>query len=67
MKKYASLSEYLKKTGTTHGALAKRLGVSRPYVTLIAKGDRQPSLTLALRIADETGVPAAALASEAVA
>ena len=67
MRKYASLSEYLKRTGTTHGALAKRLGVSRPYVTLISKGERQPSLELALRIAAETGIPAASLVSEAVA
>lgn len=63
-KPYASLSDYLDKTGTTHDALAERLGISRSYVTLIACGDRQPALDLALRIEAETGVPVAALVPE---
>ncbi len=67
MKKPASLSEYLKRTDTTHAALANLLGISRSYVTLLASGDRQPSLPLALRIQALTGVPAAALVSESVA
>lgn len=66
-KKYASLAEYLSKTDTTHEALALKLGVSRSYVTLIAGGERQPSLRLALKISELTGVPAASLVSEALA
>lgn len=61
MKKPASLAEYMERTGTTHAALAEKLGISRSYVTLLSAGDRQPSLTLALRIQALTGVPAEAL------
>jgi transcriptional regulator with XRE-family HTH domain len=61
MKKAASLAEYMERTGTTHAALAKKLGISRSYVTLMALGERQPSLALALRIQALTGVPASAL------
>lgn len=63
----ASLLEYVERTSTTHAALAKQLGVSRSYVTLLIAGDRQPSLPLALAIERVTGVPAASLVSEAVA
>ena len=62
---YASLADYLKATGTTHGALALRLRVSRSYVTLLAAGDRQPSLDLAIEIERLTGVPLASMVSEA--
>lgn len=64
MKKFKSLAEYLTKTGTTQEALATRLGVTRPYISMIAAGDRQPSLALAIRIEEETGVPAAAMVME---
>lgn len=67
MKKAASLAEYVARTGIKHAALAKKLGVSRSYVTLLIAGQRQPSLTLALRIEAKTGVPATALVTEAVA
>lgn len=63
MKKYTSLAAYLKETGTTHEALATKLRISRPYVTLIASGERQPSLGLAVRIEKVTGVPAASMVS----
>jgi transcriptional regulator with XRE-family HTH domain len=63
-KKYASLAAYLEDTETTHDALAERLGISRSYVTLLASGDRQPALDLAIRIEEATGVPVASLVSE---
>ena len=67
-RKCQTLSDFFEKTGETHDALAERLGVSRSYVSLIAAGKRQPSLSLALRIESVTGVPIAALVSaEAVA
>lgn len=59
--KKTRLAQYLEKTGMTHEALADRLGISRPYVTMMAMGKRQPALRLALRIESVTGVPAAAL------
>lgn len=64
-KRYASLAAYLEDTGITHDALAERLGISRSYVTLLASGDRQPALDLALRIHAETGVEVASLVSGA--
>lgn len=67
MKKPESLSAYMKRTSTTHAALAKKLGISRSYVTLLIAGERQPSLPLAVNIERVTGVPASSLVSEAVA
>lgn len=64
-----SLAEYLDRDGApTQDALAKRLDITPAYVSLIRAGKRQPSLALALRIQDLTGVPASALVTpEAVA
>jgi putative transcriptional regulator len=39
------------KSGITKAALARRLGVSRSYITKLEQGTAQPSLELALRIA----------------
>lgn len=57
--RYCNLAEFFEHTQPkrTHQWLADRLGVDRSYVTLIANGLRQPSLELALRIEEETGVP----------
>ncbi len=66
-KKYRSLADYFTGTGERKRALARRLQVSESYVSLIAAGKRQPSLSLALRIESLTGVPASALVSEAIA
>jgi transcriptional regulator with XRE-family HTH domain len=63
-----TLAEFFQRKGApTQDALAKQLDVTPAYVSLIAAGKRQPSLRLALRIEELTGVPAAALVSEAVA
>jgi 3,4-dihydroxy 2-butanone 4-phosphate synthase/GTP cyclohydrolase II len=48
------LAEWLKKTGTTQVALARRLGISQGRVSQLVAGDA-PSLELALRIAALTG------------
>lgn len=45
-------------------AIARQLEVSAAYISLIAAGKRQPSLGLALRIEELTGVPAAALVAQ---
>jgi transcriptional regulator with XRE-family HTH domain len=60
-RRYRNLADYFARTGKTQQSLAARLGVSRPYVSLLASGERQPSLDLALRISELTGVPLDAL------
>ena len=57
--KFRTLAKYLETT--TQDALAKKLGVSRSYISFLASGKRQPGLKLALRIEAVTGVPAEAL------
>jgi plasmid maintenance system antidote protein VapI len=41
----------------THDALAQQVGVSRAYISMLVAGRREPSLSVALTIADLTGVP----------
>lgn len=41
-------------------AKLRELGMSRPYAWQIATGNRAPSLTWALRIEAETGIPPSA-------
>jgi transcriptional regulator with XRE-family HTH domain len=65
--RYKTLAAYFEQTGKSKRSLAQRLEVSESYVSLIAAGKRQPSLSLALRIESMTGVPAEALVSQAVA
>lgn len=45
-------------TKLTDAALARKVGVSRPYITRIRQGERQPSLGIAAKLADATGLPA---------
>ncbi|HHN72863.1 MAG TPA: 3,4-dihydroxy-2-butanone-4-phosphate synthase, partial [Thermopetrobacter sp.] len=48
------LAEWLKETGTTQAALARRLGISQGRVSQLVAGDA-PSLELALKITEATG------------
>jgi transcriptional regulator with XRE-family HTH domain len=59
--RYRTLADYFKQTETSQTALAQKLRISKAYVSLIVKGERQPSLRLALRIEEATGVPAASM------
>jgi transcriptional regulator with XRE-family HTH domain len=63
-RKYLTLAEYFEKTGNTQDSLAAQLGVSRSYVSLLASGERQPALSLALRIEGLTGVPLSSLVAQ---
>lgn len=54
---YRSLAKFLDGTGTRQDEFARQLGVSSAYVSMIARGLRRPSLTLALRIAEAANVP----------
>lgn len=49
----------------TDQALATQIGVSRPYITRIRRGERQPSLAIAVKISEATGLPAEALVQQA--
>jgi transcriptional regulator with XRE-family HTH domain len=55
--KYRTLSEYLDATGTRQEDFAARIGIGAPYVSLLASGQRTPSLPLAVRIAAEAHIP----------
>lgn len=58
---YVNLSEFLSKTGTTCESFAARLGVGAPYISMLARGLRTPSLPLAVRIASEASIPVESL------
>ena len=48
------LAEYLKFHGLTHEAFAKMIGVTRPLVTHIINGRKNPSIKILLKIAEVT-------------
>lgn len=50
-----TLSEFLVEQKWTHAEAAQRLGVSRSYLTQIIRGQRAPSLALAVKIERLTG------------
>lgn len=54
---YRNLIEFFEKTGTTQEELAAELGISSPYMSMIANGRRQPALDLALKIVERANVP----------
>jgi transcriptional regulator with XRE-family HTH domain len=62
--RYKTLADYLEQTGKTQAFLADKLGITRAYVSYLVSGDRQPSLSLALRIEALTGVALSSLVSE---
>jgi transcriptional regulator with XRE-family HTH domain len=55
---YTTIHAYLDATGITLTDLSDRVGVGKSMLSLVARGLRQPSLDLAFRIEQETGVPA---------
>ena len=61
---YPTLRAYLnaqKKRGIQQSALAQELDITVSYLSDLKKGRTSPSLNLALRISDVTGVPLEAL------
>ena len=48
---YNQLKEYRSKLGINQTDLGKMAGVSRQTISLIARGDYSPSVTLALKLA----------------
>ncbi|CAM4112710.1 helix-turn-helix transcriptional regulator [Mesobacillus thioparans] len=55
-KKRTFLVEKRKKRRLSQGSIASYLGISRTYYTNIENGDRNPSLEVALKIADFFGI-----------
>lgn len=62
--RYRTLDDYFDQTGEAQTELARRLGISDAYMHYLRSGERQPSLPLALRIHEETGVPIDSLLME---
>lgn len=54
---FKNLSEYLERTETRLEDFAARVGVGTPYVSMLANGQRRPSLPLAIKIAAEARIP----------
>lgn len=57
---YMTLDQWMRERGVTDQALAEKVNVSRPYLTRIRRGERQPSLRVAMRLVYETGLPTSA-------
>ena len=58
------LRRYIQKHRTTQRALAAELGISETHLSAILAGRYGPSLDLAARVENLTGIPARAFASE---
>lgn len=43
-------SRWIEKESITHAVIAEQLGVTSPYISMLANQKRQPSLTLLSRI-----------------
>jgi transcriptional regulator with XRE-family HTH domain len=52
---------YRKKNGLTQPQLAKKLGVTNGYISLLETGERLASWKMALKIERVTGIPRAAI------
>lgn len=58
---YPNLAQYLANTGQSQQALADQLGVTQSHISRIVNGSAEPSLELALRIADLANIPVESL------
>ena len=52
-----TLDEWMSRENKSDTWLAQQVGVSRPFITRIRKGERQPSLSVAARLSDRTLLP----------
>lgn len=58
------LRQWMERAEKTHPDVAEAFGVTQAHIRHLLTGGRTPSLALALRIADVTGIPVAAWARE---
>lgn len=63
-RRYRTLADYFEQTGKPYRELADRLGITPVYVALLVRGRRTPSLPMALRIQEMTGVPVETMVEE---
>jgi transcriptional regulator with XRE-family HTH domain len=54
---YPNLEVFLRKSGVSQRALAKRVGVDETYISHIRSGRRVPSLGIAAKIAEKANIP----------
>lgn len=54
---YASLQDWMERTGTNTTELARRAGMTKSHLSMILKGSRRCSLEKALLLSKITGVP----------
>jgi transcriptional regulator with XRE-family HTH domain len=59
---FESLAEYMAAEKVSDEALARRLEVSRPHVTRLRLRKKRPSLQLATKLEQITGIPASKFA-----
>lgn len=57
-----ALARWFNRSGFTQREVAARLEISEAHLSHLVNGERTPSLDLALRISDLTGIPVAELA-----
>lgn len=62
---YPNLAAYLRDTHTTQEAFAEDMGIAPSYVSMILRGERTPSLPIALRIAERARIPLESLTAGA--
>lgn len=60
---YPTLQKWMDATGTSQPELAKVLAISQSHLCNILRGNRSPSMKLALRIANLTNVPVETIAT----
>jgi len=60
-----ALDEHMKAKGLTNQALAELLGVDASYVSRLRGGRRRPSIQVAAKLEELTGIPAKAFAGAA--
>lgn len=59
---YATVQAWMDATGTTQPELAKVLAISQSHLCNVLRGNRKPSVGLALKIARLTNVPVESIA-----
>jgi transcriptional regulator with XRE-family HTH domain len=64
--RYANLKDYMRRKRLKQKDLAKKIGISQSFLSLIANGKANPSLVVAARIERISGIPPATFISNAV-
>jgi transcriptional regulator with XRE-family HTH domain len=60
-KTYRNLAAFLRGTHLTQEAFAAQVDVAPSFISMLVRGERQPSLPVALRIAERARIPVESL------